>query len=56
MAACNTVSWEIGKWFEFGYFLKVESILFPDGLDTGCKREELRRTLEVLNEKVKECG
>lgn len=56
MAACTTVSWEIDKWFEFGYFLKVESILFPDGLDMGCKREELRRNLEVLNEKVKEWG
>lgn len=40
-----TVSWDIGKWLDSGYFLKVESVEFPDGLDMGCKREEWRRTL-----------
>lgn len=34
----TTVSWDIDKWLESGYFLKVKSVGFPDGLDMGCKR------------------
>lgn len=41
----TTVSWDIGKWLESGYFLKVKSVGFPNRLDMGCKREESRRTL-----------
>lgn len=32
-------------WLYFGYILKVELLLFVDGLDEGSEREELRRLL-----------
>lgn len=33
-----TVSWKIDKCLDSGYFVKVESIVFSDGVGMGCKR------------------
>lgn len=52
----TTVSWDIDKWLDSGYFLKVKSIGFPDGLDMGYKREESRRTLRSFTKQLKEWG
>lgn len=35
MVAWTTVPWKIDKWLDSGYFLKVESIVFSDGVDMG---------------------